>query len=238
MTQERRWQFKPPIWACLLTLLTVASFLSLSNWQLNRAEDKREIIAWFEQESEPVEVRRLDALDDLPPYAPVVLVGEFLDQRQLLLENMLREGTPGYHVWTPLRLVEDDHLLIVDRGWIAETDAPPDAPESSQRRVVGQLNTLPEPGMRLSAPMPEGEWPRRIYFPTQEDLVDQLGEPVYDGRVMMDPEESPGYRRDFDPINMPPERHLGYAFQWAALATAVFILFLVVNFKRVNRNEP
>ncbi|MCP1727947.1 surfeit locus 1 family protein [Natronospira proteinivora] len=235
MTQQRRWQFKPPVWACLLTLLTVLLFSALSFWQVNRAEEKREILAYFQDEHPAREVVALEDLEGLPPYADVRLRGHFLSDRQFLLENMLREGQPGFHVWTPFKLQDDDAIVIVDRGWIVEQDAPPSAPGEEARTVEGQLNSLPEPGFRLSAPIPSGDWPRRIYFPTRADLEEQLDTVVFDGRLMMSPEESPGYRRDFEPINMPPERHLAYAFQWGALALAVFIVFLVVNLKRVRR---
>lgn len=235
MTQQRRWQFKPPVWACLLTLLAVLLFAALSAWQIDRAEEKREILADFEADHAPRAVSSVADLDDLPPYADVILSGRFLSEREFLLDNMMRDSQTGYHVWTPFQLRDDEHLVIVDRGWIPEREAPPQSPGAESRTVRGQINSLPEPGLRLSAPAPSGDWPRRIYFPTRADLEDQLDTAVFDGRVMMDPADAPGYRRDFEPINMPPERHLGYAFQWGALALAVFIVFLVVNLKRVDR---
>lgn len=240
MRHQTAWQFKPPLWAWPLTLATVVAFSVLSVWQVCRAEEKREIQAYFERNSAPVEVHTRGDLSELPPYASVDLRGEFLGDRQFLLDNMLREGRPGFHVWSPLRLAGDGTVIIVDRGWIPEADAPPDPPPSGEYRVPGRLSDLPRPGFRLSAPAPDGEWPRSIYFPTVDDLQGQLQENVIDGRLLMSAEAEvgiPGFRRDWQPINMSPERHLAYAFQWAALAIAVFIVFLVVNFKRVNRHD-
>jgi surfeit locus 1 family protein len=31
---------------------------------------------------------------------------------------------------------------------------------------------------------------------------------------------------------MPPERHLAYAFQWAALAVALLVIFIALNLRR------
>ncbi|MDQ2070166.1 SURF1 family protein [Natronospira bacteriovora] len=236
MRHQTDWQFKPPLWAWLLTLFTVLAFSSLSHWQWQRAGEKEVLLELFASDAERRDVRSLDELEGLPLYAPVTLHGELLDDRQFLLENMMRDGQSGFHVWTPLALADDGGLIIVDRGWVAEETA--GETPAGRQAVHGRLASLPRPGFRLTAPAPEGEWPRRIYFPEVGDLEAQLGAPVHDGRLLLAPDaDQPGYRRDWAPINMPPERHLGYAFQWAALALAVLIVFLVVNLKRVNRNE-
>ncbi len=240
MRHQTDWQFKPPLWAWPLMLLTVLTFSALSLWQLDRAEEKQEILDRFDQGEEPVAVASQVQLADLPPYATVRLEGEFLRERQFLLENMRRDSQPGFHVWSPLRLADDASVIMVDRGWIPESEAPPARPPAGKVRVYGRLDALPRPGFRLSAPIPEGDWPRRIYFPEVDDLEAQLKENILDGRLLMSADHDtgvPGFRRDWQPINMPPERHLGYAFQWAALAVAVLIVFLVVNFKRVKKHE-
>ncbi|WP_406672976.1 SURF1 family protein [Natronospira sp.] len=241
MRQQTGWQFKPPWWAWVLLLAGVLIFSSLSAWQLGRAEEKRELLELFEAGAETRVVESAEHWQELERYAPVRLKGRFLPEREFLLESMLREGAPGFHVWTPFRLKADGSLIVVDRGWIADEDVEArlaeQRPSTESLTVAGRVDSLPRPGFRLSAPSPEGDWPRRIYFPEAEDLQSQLGEPVIDGRLLMDAEASPGFRRDWDPINMPPERHLGYAFQWAAVTLAVIILFIVVNLKRVHRNE-
>ena len=40
--------------------------------------------------------------------------------------------------------------------------------------------------------------------------------------------------RDLDllPNTLPPEKHRGYAFQWAALASAVLVIALVLGLRR------
>ncbi len=43
--------------------------------------------------------------------------------------------------------------------------------------------------------------------------------------VLLDPEESDGYVRDWAAPGFPPLRHIGYALQWFALALALFIIY-------------
>jgi cytochrome oxidase assembly protein ShyY1 len=49
--------------------------------------------------------------------------------------------------------------------------------------------------------------------------------------------DQPGvFQYNWQPINMKPEKHLGYAFQWFALAFVLIIIFIVVNTQR-NRGK-
>lgn len=226
-------QFKPPWWAIGVTAVLCSVFVSLSMWQLSRAEEKRELLEMFEAGREaPAEIRSSEDLDDRVRYAPLRVHGRFLPERQFLLEGQTRDGQTGFHVWTPFELEEGERLLMVDRGWIARQEAPPEAPDDEPRSIRGMLDELPEPGFRMDPPAPEGEWPREIYYPDAELLESQLERPVHPGRLLMDADETPGHVREWDPVAMPPERHLAYAFQWAALAVALLVVFIVVNTRR------
>jgi cytochrome oxidase assembly protein ShyY1 len=58
--------------------------------------------------------------------------------------------------------------------------------------------------------------------------------------VRLDPDLPLGYPRDLDvlPNTLPPERHLGYAVQWWALALAVLVTALVLTYRsRSSRGE-
>ena len=48
---------------------------------------------------------------------------------------------------------------------------------------------------------------------------------------------TPGYARDLDilPNTLPPDRHLGYAVQWFALAVAMLAIALVLTFRKHGR---
>jgi len=52
--------------------------------------------------------------------------------------------------------------------------------------------------------------------------------------VRLDPALEIGWARDLDvlPNTLPPERHLGYAVQWWALALAVLVTALVLTFRK------
>lgn len=236
MKQQRRWEFKPPLWAWLLTPLVVAGLFSLALWQMDQAEIKRERLAQFEQGRLPTDVSDLAALAELPRYEPIRLTGRYLDDRQFRLENRHRDGKLGFHVWSVLRLSDSGDLVVVDRGWRPRSESVP-APPDGALSLTGRVDRLPQPGLDLETPAPEGPWPRSVYFPDQARLAGQLGEPVFDGRILLDPDAPNGFDREWKLVNLPPERHLGYAVQWAAMALAVIIIFFVVNTRRVANHE-
>jgi len=52
--------------------------------------------------------------------------------------------------------------------------------------------------------------------------------------LRLDPSMAIGYARDLEllPNTLPPDRHLGYAVQWFALAAAVLVIALVLTVRR------
>src|SRR3546814_19024501 len=65
-------------------------------------------------------------------------------------------------------------------------------------------------------------------------LREQLQQPALAPRVLrLDPAAPLGYARDLDvlPNTLPPERHLGYAVQWFALALAVLAIAALLTFR-------
>ena len=80
---------------------------------------------------------------------------------------------------------------------------------------------------------PEGSgWPRVASFPSMPELERALGRPLYPQIVLLDADQPDGYVREWRPPGLPPERHLGYAVQWYSLATALVVIWIVVNTRR------
>ena len=79
---------------------------------------------------------------------------------------------------------------------------------------------------------------RRVMGLDPAALAATLGQPGLAPRVLkLDPALAIGHERDLDvlPNTLPPERHLGYAVQWFALALAVLATALVLTYRRQRR---
>jgi surfeit locus 1 family protein len=56
--------------------------------------------------------------------------------------------------------------------------------------------------------------------------------------VLLDADQPDGYVRIWAPPGFPPMRHTAYAVQWFALALALFVIYLVTNFRRTGGENP
>ena len=227
-------------------LLLCALFLRLGVWQWQRAAYKRALLAAYAEQTArpPVDLNAVlqDAtLESFPQYLKVRAEGSYDGSRQLLLEDMTHDGAVGYEVLTPFQLT-GGLLLLVDRGGVAATStgaAPDLAVTGGIHSIHGILGTLPVPGLRLGKPAaPAPGWPKLLFYPQRRDVTELYGDRLLVPILRLDVADADGYVREYSPeVGLPPERHLAYAFQWAALALAVFGVWLVVNLRRGKKSE-
>ncbi len=229
----RYWRPRPLVVIVALAGIAVCTRLSL--WQLDRGKEKAEI-----------ERSRLDAgmttalaiselaTSALPLGQRLKLVGEWEPEKVILLDNQTRQGRPGVHVWTLFRLASGQGVLV-NRGWTALSAdrAIPFTPANIASVVPqGVLRDLPRAGIRTENRCEQNGMPR-LNYPTLDDLRCVLGEPVEPALLLLDADLPGAYIREWQYFEIPPARHYGYAFQWAALALTILFLFL-----RFNRVPP
>jgi surfeit locus 1 family protein len=238
--------FAPRAWAVLLTAAALATFVSAGWWQIGRGRDKQALVESFARGTRTsVELVDDITVDELPRYQHVRAEGRYDPTRQFLIDNMPSQaGRPGYRVLTPFVRAGAERLLLVDRGWLPlgesrevlpRIDVAPD-----HRAVSGRLDQLPAPGVRVGQAGVTGDarWPRVLNFPLPRDLEQALGQPVESRIVLLDPAAPDGYERVWRPsMNFGPERHLGYAIQWFALAIVALVLFLALSLRRVPASD-
>lgn len=239
------WVFRPGWASTLATLLLLPVLLALGFWQLDRAWQKAEFQTTFAErfQQSPIALAEVNPSDRASLYRRVVATGRYDDQHQVLLDNQMRDGQPGYHVLTPLRLV-DGAAILVNRGW---------TPLGESRQILPDLAVTPEtvtiggwlaqpanPGLRLGdAAGMDRNWPRVVLYVDYERLATILGYPLQPVVILLEPDAPQGYLRDWQPRfgGVGPERHQGYAVQWFALAVALLILYLAINTRRVPRSK-
>lgn len=166
-------------------------------------------------------------------YSQLRLAGRFDSSRQILLDAMVLDGIPGYHVLTPFR-VEGGAGVLVNRGWIpapkSRGELPAVAVDEKPRNLLGRIDELPRPGLRLGQTerVETNDWPKRMLFPTIADAEAVLGMSLLPFQLLLASDEPAGYERRWAPRVMAPDKHRGYALQWftfAAVALAGFVAF-------------
>jgi len=226
----------------LVTLCVCALFVSLGRWQWHRGEQRQQQRQQVQAALEAAPVSLVDAatLARQPRNARVRVTGKLDGVRQVLLDNISRDGKPGYEVLTPLRLA-DGGLLLVNRGWlpfdgyrnhIPDLNLPPDP----GTEFAGRLDVLPVPGVQrtpsaaeLAAP---AQWPPVVSFPTAAQLSGWLREPVSDQVLLLDADSGPGWQRQWSLPGIAPERHYSYAIQWWSFAALAVGLLLGLNIRK------
>lgn len=212
----------------------IALFTALGFWQLDRAQFKQALTADFARrdDARPRVVESAAELGSLSRFVPVSVTGRFLPGRQIYLDNRIRDGRPGIEVFTPFELTGGDTLLV-NRGWLPFADrrrALPPAPAPGRTVTLrGLVAAPPAPGLRLGKRPATPEWPWLTPWLTIADAEAVLERPLADRVLLLGADQPHGFRRDWQPVTMPSERHLGYAFQWFALAVAVAVIWIVLT---------
>lgn len=228
----RRSRFAPRLVPTILAAVAVVLFSALGAWQLGRADEKHAMARSFTEGGPAIEWQQLPA--DAPRFQRVTLRGHYDPEHQFLLDNMSHQSVAGVQVLTPLVLDNGDAVLV-NRGWLpfgaTRQDLPPVEVSDEKRTVVGRIDNLPRPGIWLEGPEATG-WPRLVQYPGMAELSAALGRDLAPRQVLLDSGVPDGYVREWTVPGTTPDRHLGYAVQWFALAALAGAIWLVLSFRR------
>jgi surfeit locus 1 family protein len=237
------WCFSPRLITSLLAAVLFGLFIHLGFWQLDRAEQKRNLFAEFEsrQTGEAVNLNKesnaqLVAEDVL--WRPVVANGEFLERYQILLDNQVDNTKAGYYVYTPFRLSDSENVVLVNRGWLLADFDRAISPALTLTKGLVSINAVaketPKTGLLLKELPPE-QMSEEIYRVQRIDL-DELAEltkvKLLPYIIRLEPLSEHGYRRQWRLPGSGEDVNNAYAFQWFAFATALLIIYLLLNIKR------
>ena len=227
----------------IAAIVAMAAFASLGSWQLARMHEKQAMLDSARRVLADRLPLSLSAAGEAPRaggYDWAVGAGVFADAPAVLLDNQSRGQRPGVRAYR-LFLPQDAAPLLVELGWLplaGDRRMPQVAEIAGTQRIAGLLVPPPSPGLAapVAAAQPDGTiLTTAIAAPGLPPL---LGLRAVPPRVLrLDPALPFGYARDLDilPNTLPPERHLGYAVQWFALAAAVLATALLLTFRRSSR---
>ncbi|MGE4073312.1 MAG: SURF1 family protein [Lysobacterales bacterium] len=226
----------------VLALLTSAGLASLGLWQLQRADEKQQLLEAIDRAESENAVDLATALaggEDLH-FRAVTARGRFLPDRQILLDNQIRNGEPGVQVFVPLQLDGGGQMLLVDRGWLPWRDRARSLPvanvDSESVAVEGLLLSAPAAGLALGAEVRQ-QWPLLVTRIDLSDLERRLQQPLLD--LVLEDRQTPR-AQSLRSGMLPPERHRGYALQWFGLSLTVIIIFgvLAIRSWRARSTTP
>lgn len=223
--------------ACVFALFFLPLLISLGFWQIQRAEEKRTIQQLLEQQQalppQPIANIRSDIdAGRTVLYRRGKSTGTFEQGHYWLIENRTYRGRNGFHVVAPF-YPSSGGALLVNRGWISGTGYREQLPEVLMPKgeviVIGQM-VHPSDNKLLSAEArPTGDWPRVILQVDVGIMAKELGQPLLPLLMQIDAESPSALQVYWTVVNVPVSKHLGYAYQWFAMALALIMLTVFAN---------
>jgi cytochrome oxidase assembly protein ShyY1 len=230
---------RPTWFAVALTVAGVLVFVRLGVWQLDRADEKDELLRRFAA-SVAADIEDFGAVAEVPPddrYPRVDVRGAFVPGHYYLLDDQTHGGKVGVHVYAPFAPRGKDPYLLVDLGFLPkESGANPRLPPLpvGETTIHGLYVPPPGVGIRMGGdrlPLQKGAEKTLVYIDTGEIGTD-LGRSLYPRVLLLDADPASIYTRDWTPGFMPPARHRAYAFQWFTFAFAALVIFVLLHRKR------
>lgn len=228
-------QFHPDWKTSLLTLLLLPLLVSLGFWQLQREQEKREILARYQARlaESPTTITSLVQQKDLA-WRRVTLNGEFAAEHTYLLDNQIRNGRVGFDVLQPLVLSAGQMQVWVNRGWLEGKRLRSDLPEvqtpTGQVKVNGYIYMPSGKAFSLagSDSALSQSWPRVIQSVSVATLdAGENSEQVFNYIVRLSENSPAALQADWPTISVQPAKHRGYAVQWFCMAFALLLFYLL-----------
>lgn len=219
---------------CLSIFLLLCT---LGVWQLHRASEKREWLNLNQAhlKEEPVSILDLNDRKRLN-YVPVKLTGHYEKYPIIFLDNKVYQHQIGYQVLVPFVPEQGTKRVWVNKGWVQRGKSRNDLPKvnipEGKISLEGMIHIPETSGFRLGKNLEllsSKLW--RLQRLELDSLHPFLNQPFYPFEILLVNDhmgDKNVWVRNWEPkVSVTPERHLGYAIQWFALAIVFCVVFIV-----------
>jgi len=242
--------------AAVLAIAVAAVCVRLGFWQLDRLEQRRILNAAHAEALalDPVDLNAagLSILardgDDLL-YRRGFARGRFDHAGEFLLRGRSHDGRPGVHLVTPLQLLDESGVVLVNRGWIPSPDGATADPRPfrvvEDVAVAGTFQRMPDAGDQASPVTVDlGDLAVATYRRLDRGLLGEtmsLPLPLYYLQAASPPDGPAGPPIPVPDPTLDEGAHLGYAVQWfsfAAIALFGFLFTAVLRSRAADESRP
>jgi len=236
MSSTRIIRWLPHVAAVLVIFMCVR----LAVWQFDRAEEKRSLLHDWERAG-TVALGKTDPQGSA--YARVDSTGRFDPSRHVLLDNQIRDGRPGVHVFTPFTPQGLERTWLVNRGWhpLESRQAALPEIETPVERVTmsGRLVSPPRVGLQLgeARALDDERWPKLVTYLDIDRVEQALGAELAERVILLEPSHPAHMTGDeWRPVNFGPDRHRAYAWQWITMAIVVFLIWVSLTWRSLGKS--
>ena len=232
--------FRPGVLPSLVVLLLLPLLLSLGAWQLQRADEKSALLDRQEarRQAPAQAIGELEQSADLA-FRRVLLRGYFDAEHSLLLDNRTRDGRVGVELLQPFYDQPSGLWLLLNRGWLPWPDRRTPvafSTPSGALQLQAWIYVAPGETFQLQADQPGNSWPQLMTRIDTHGLWQQLGRAGWPFELRLLPGPA-AYQAQWAVVAMGPEKHLGYAVQWFAMALALACLFIYFGIRNAKEQS-
>ncbi len=247
--QIGNYHFSPKLIPTLAAIILVPFLASLGLWQLDRADQKREIDNGVKQ-AQAKEALGLNAfinsnsLYDFSKeiYRSASLSGHYDNEHQYLLDNRTYKGRAGFHVLTPFYLDNSSKTILINRGWISYQGTRDNIPDisitESNINIHGVMKQQGRAIVLNSSNHDANElkptYPKLIQSIELTELAKELNIELLPIIIELDKDDKTGFIRDWQPYYGSIDKHNAYALQWFSFAGILLFLFIKLNTKKLK----
>ena len=210
----------------IFAIIFVPITISLGMWQIERANEKKLIIANYDKllVSAPIALQKNQMLNN---WQPIETTGTYEDTI-VYEDNAINNGKAGFKVYHLFRN-DDGTFIFIHRGFIERNLIKNNLPEveipTEKKSIYGttlfkQNNTfvknIEESDSRIIQ-----EFNASLLIDKYPMLKDKYLHPFL---FNLDIRDVNKYQPIEKPVNMPASKHIGYAIQWFGLCAALIIL--------------
>jgi len=233
-------RFRPGVIPTVVVALLLPLMVALGFWQLGRGAEKTALLASYAERrvGEPMASSELLGSAD-PAYRRVRLHGQFDAAHSLLLDNRQRGGKVGVELLQPFQDQRSGLWLLVNRGWLPWPDrrVPPQFTTPAETLTLDAwVYVAPGATFQLHADPVSSVWPRTITAVEPSKLWQTLERDGFAFELRAEPGPA-SYQTDWPVVAMGPEKHLGYAVQWFAMAAALLGLYLYLGWHNAKEKR-
>ena len=220
---RRRRKFRPHPALTAAAILLMFCTARLAVWQFDRAGQKAALEDSVRAglAAAPVFIGK-DS--ELRPYLRATARGEYLPEKEILIDNRVRNKIPGAHVITPL-LLEGGGALAVNRGWTKKGAAYP-PPPAGKTAVRGVLQKDNADAFVLSGQTEDGNLWQNLDLQKYAAAAELPLLPVVlfaeNGGLPAAP-----VRADYKSA-----QSTGYAWQWLTFCFLTLVFYIILGFKK------
>lgn len=206
-----------------LAVVLGAVFVRLGIWQLDRRMERRvmngRVSAQLRRAPVPVTALLADS-DAVNRRATVTGTPDVLNE--IVVTGRSRNGSPGVHIFTPVKVTGGDTAVLVNRGWVYSADAASvDLSRWRETRTSFTGFTQPLPSAEPAGTPPAGRAMRQLSHPRIARLIPYPVHRLY--LVAQDSVSGDSVPARLDAPLLSDGPHLSYAIQWFAFAAIALI---------------